>query len=112
MPTTRVETAMFSRAATLEMWCDAPDYAIVRACRQLGFRKPLDVAWYHHGRHLHSHRAKPGILAFFAWARCFVRSTLAPQCRCGAPLPALDLCAFTDVAGKELRYRLGQCCRC
>lgn len=36
---------MISRLGTPEIFCDAPPYAVVRACETLGFQSPLDVRW-------------------------------------------------------------------
>lgn len=43
---------MFSRFGQLQIWCDAPPYAVVRACKGCGFHSPLDVRWCRMSRFL------------------------------------------------------------
>jgi hypothetical protein len=101
---------MFSHEAAVDIWCDAPDYPMVHACRRLGFARPLDVPWYN----LHRHSSPPRRGLFRSLIRLFFGHCAAemPRCRCGARMPPLDLCAFMYAAGHEDRYRLGQCQRC
>lgn len=104
---------MSSRFDLLEVECDAPPYAIVRACRKVGMQSPEDVRWCrkcHHGKRHH------GWISFLAnpiWGRLLGRAEMEEQaCACGQPLPELESFAFTFQSGESVEYDMGQCPRC
>lgn len=95
----------------LEINCDAPPYAIVRACHAIGFRSPEDVRWCHLGRFLRQGMCWHHLLRF--WHR--LCGTVQPDrttCSCGQELPRLIPVTFQWRQGDEAEYRLGQCRRC
>lgn len=98
---------MFSRLGTLELSCDAPPYAVVRACETLGFQSPLDVRWCRKSQVIHGHSGPRGISALLPWNWFSQGHT----CTCGNPLPVLHKHAFT-FDDSVADYLLGQCCRC
>lgn len=103
---------MSRSTAALDVWCDAPCYAIVQACQWLGFQRPLDVAWYHRGRYLQAHRPTFGLLdvvGLVSWL--FGRDLAPPTCRCGHALPALERC-FATLDGEGTPICVGQCQHC
>lgn len=98
---------MFSQLEMLEISCDAPPYAVVRACEKLGFQSPLDVRWCRVSQVIRGHSKPGGISAWFPWNWFSQGNT----CTCNKPLPVLHKHAFT-VDDKVADYLLGQCCRC
>jgi len=76
---------MFSQFGQLEIWCDAPPYGVVRACKGCGFHSPLVFG---RGRQKE------------------------PTCTCGHPLPDLKKYGFSFLSDKVGDYLLGQCRRC
>jgi hypothetical protein len=71
--------------------CDAPPYAIVRACQHLGFRSPLDVRWCRMGHFLGRYQIGSGLLGWL-----FGRGQASERkCACGQPLPTLEQYTFT-----------------
>ena len=104
---------MSSRLGPIDIDCDAPAYAIVRACESLGFHSPLDVRWLRRSR-LESRDAAPpelfgsgGLNEFFG-----LGPGAGKACGCGALLPELESCAFQFRDGSQVVYRIGQCPRC
>lgn len=105
---------MFSnRSKTLDIECDAPPYAIVRACHKVGFLAPEDVRWCSKSKALKPPpKQRSGLLAqafkaIFRWT--------APRragCICRCQLPKLDKYTFTFACGTEKHLLLGQCRRC
>jgi hypothetical protein len=51
---------MFTSLGPIDVCCEAPEYPIVEACKQLGFRSPWDVRWLHRSRLREEVVAKPG----------------------------------------------------
>lgn len=101
---------MFSRLGTLEISCDAPPDAVVRACETLGFQSPLDVRWCRKSQLRRGHSRLGGIHALYPWNWFATRNrpSQGNTCTCGQPLPVLYKFALDKVAD----YLLGQCCRC
>ena len=103
---------MCGRLGALEIECDAPPYAVVRACRRLGVRSPEDVRWCRIGRLLDRH-AGGWLLGPLAWWRRWLsRRHEWPACDCGQPLPAPARYTFTFNTGEEADFVLAQCPRC
>jgi hypothetical protein len=103
---------MAKRSRPLQIECDAPSYAIVQACQRLGFHAPEDVRWCrlsHHGRQRVDWRQL--LRRPWRFLQEMARSS-ARTCFCGGPLPALEMCTFTLISGKEIPYFMGQCNRC
>jgi hypothetical protein len=103
---------MSKSSGPLDAECDAPSYAIVQACQRLGFHSPADVRWCR----LSHLRRYP-----LAWRQLFRRPwrfllgmtrASIKTCFCSQPLPALEMCTFTLISGKEIPYLIGQCGRC
>jgi len=86
----------------IDIVCDAPPYAVVKACVGLGLLRPQDVRWVRIDRRLTMRQ--PG---FFPWLR-----TTSPPCTCGHSLPAMESYTFTFASGAQSKYYLGQCPRC
>jgi hypothetical protein len=103
---------MSSQLGPIDVQCDAPAYAVVRACRTVGIRDPEDVRWCHAGHFLDiaAPGGKVGLLHFLAWETLLGRCETT--CNCRAPLPFLERFTFTFSSGREETYLLGQCPRC
>jgi hypothetical protein len=103
---------MAKRSQPLQIECDAPSYAIVQACQRLGFHTPEDVRWCRLS-HLGRHRVDWRQLFRRPW-RFFLEMarSSARTCFCGHALPALEMCTFTLISGREIPYYMGQCRRC
>jgi hypothetical protein len=99
---------MFSYSDSLDIACDAPPYAVVRACEGLGLHAPLDVRWCRKSRFVQEPRS---IWDLFPWSLVF-KTRCRDRCSCGHLLPALEAYAFTFVLEKVADYQLGQCPRC
>jgi len=100
-------------ADQFDVYCEAPPYAVVRACEKGGFRSPLGVRW----RHVVNVLAVPECRVKGIWGR--MRQWLFPRskpkgktCSCGHSLPALRKYGFTFLSKKVGDYLLGQCARC
>ena len=97
---------------TLAIECDAPDYAIVQACRKLGFQSPEDVRWRQ------ADQATPKSERQAWWSFGSLKSPFGKSepksagCVCSAEIPKLDGYRFTLTSGKETELLLGQCRRC
>src|SRR5579875_1942666 len=103
---------MSDHLGPLEIECDAPPYAIVRACRKLGMSEPEDVRWCR--KVLHSRRSQSWF-PFLSplWERLLGRDEReADTCICGRPLPVLESYLFTFQSGKQVEYEMGQCLYC
>jgi hypothetical protein len=92
--------------------CDAPPYAIVRACQSLGFVTPEDVRWCRIDHFLEAQAEWRTLLQCEPWKPTKGWSGGVLTCSCGQDLPRLDTYTFTLASGKELCYQLGQCRRC
>jgi hypothetical protein len=102
---------MSNHLGPLEVECDAPPYAIVRACRKLGMSEPEDVRWCRKGR---SRRSQSWIQFFSPlWGHLIGREERDETlCVCGWPLPLLENYSFTFLSGEQVEYQMGQCPRC
>lgn len=104
---------MSSHFELLELECDAPPYAIVRACRKVGLKSPEDVRWC---RKSHRGKRSHGWISFLAsplWGRLLGRpETDERVCTCGQELLELESYAFTFQNGEQIEYEIGQCPRC
>lgn len=103
----------FDGFGTLEVECDAPTYAIVHACRKLGFLAPEDVRWCSESNvRLAPPKQQGGLLAQ-AFKAIFRRTPpRRAGCICRCQLPELDKFTFTLACGVEKHLLLGQCRRC
>jgi len=101
---------MFRR---FDICCDAPPYAVVRACEDCGFLSPLDVRWCHTSRFLNGEGHSKGtfVLRLWHWL-CGRGRPEGYNCTCGHPLPDLKEYVFSSLSEKVAGYFLGQCCRC
>jgi hypothetical protein len=103
---------MANKFGPIEIHCDAPSYAIVRACRMVGLETPEDVSWYrmsHAGNGPQGRRAR----SVLHWESFFgLGNPARTKCTCGQDLPKLERYTFTFLGGKEAHYFLGQCGRC
>jgi hypothetical protein len=104
---------MSDHLGLLELDCDAPPYAIVRACRKVGLQSPEDVRWRRKGRHAGRSHGWISFLASPIWGRLLGRSETSERvCSCGRDLPELENYAFTFQNGEQIEYEIGQCLRC
>jgi hypothetical protein len=104
---------MANELGAIEIDCDAPDYAVVRASRALGFRDPLDVRWCRLGHLPAEPRGVWAVLSPRKWTQFFGLSRPRGRaCRCGRELPALEWYCFRGPDGRTVEYLLGQCRRC
>jgi hypothetical protein len=104
---------MFGRFRQFEICCDAPPYAVVRACKGCGFRSPLDVRWCRMTHFLNGEGHCKGIIVLRLWHWLFgTRKAKKKTCTCGQPLPALKKYGFTFLSKKVGDYFMGQCRRC
>lgn len=96
----------------IEVNCDAPDYVIVQACRQVGLQAPEDVCW-RRIRNFLTQRARGGGLLFELWKKLrFWNIPAVRTCTCGRAFPELKKIIFTFNTGEVEAYFLGQCDRC
>lgn len=101
---------MFDRLKAMEVQCDAPPYAFVKACEGVGFQSPLDVRWCRMSRFLDKWKT---LLDFLPWNLVFRNKRLNGRtCTCGWPLPALKKYEFSFLCEKVADYLLGQCPKC
>jgi len=104
---------MFSQFGQLEIWCDAPPYAVVRACNGYGFHSPLDVRWCNMSRFLIGEGQRQDDFGIGLWQWLFGRTkTSKHTCTCGQSLPDLKKYGFSFLSEKVDDYLLGQCRRC
>lgn len=104
---------MFSRFGQLEIWCDAPPYAVVRACKGCGFHSPLDVRWCRMSRFLNGEGHPKGIFVLRLCHWLFGPGRPKGRtCTCGQPLPDLKQYGFSFRSEKVGDFLLGQCRRC
>ena len=102
---------MANRFGPLEILCDAPSYAIVRACREIGIRNPEDVRWCRLSAFLEGDYDRHEMLSFQTWKKFLGMGGREMRCDCGQELPRLQRYVFTSNRG-ESRFLLGQCDRC
>ena len=104
---------MSKRLGPLDVECDSPPYAVVRACHRIDLHTPEDVRWCRMSHHL----AAQGGWRDFLGHEPF-KSLLGVQhhsdkpCVCGGRLPMLERCTFTFNTGRQVCYLMGQCRRC
>lgn len=104
---------MFSRFKQPEIWCDAPPYAVVRACEECGFHAPLDVRWCRISGFCSSTGEDQGRLVYRLWQWLFRSGRRVERsCTCGQPLPDLKKHTLSVLSEKVGDYLLGQCQRC
>lgn len=104
---------MFSQFGQLEICCDAPPYAVVRACKRCGFHSPLDVRWCRMSHLLHEEGQRRSNLGVRFWMWLIGASRLKEHtCTCGQTLPDLKRYRFTILSKKVGDYLLGQCRHC
>lgn len=88
----------------IEITCDAPPYDVVAATERLGLHTPLDVRWQRI-----DHRVLKPIRSggLFTW-----RGPATQPCRCGQPLPDVQICTVQSDGSGPARLYLGQCKAC
>lgn len=94
----------------IEVRCDAPPYAIVRGCRQIGVRSPEDVRWYRLSHFFLEHSKEHPMVLFRLLG--MGQRVGPPVCTCRENLPDLDRVVFTLSSGTQVSYLIGQCSRC
>jgi hypothetical protein len=97
---------------SIEIWCDAPPYRVVQACRLIGVRSPEDVRWCHLGHLRGDCGARSVLRSALSWLWRLTGNGGPDRCSCGAPLPALQPFRFLFDHGDLPTYWLGQCDRC
>ncbi len=104
---------MSSRLGPMEIECDAPPYAVVCACREVGLESPEDVRWRHRSRFQRRWDALTNLFGSGSWSALLGgKEPERTTCSCGQPMPTLDTCTFMFRSGKTQSYKLGQCPRC
>jgi hypothetical protein len=103
---------MASQLGPIEINCDAPPYAVVRACHRLGFRNPEDVPWYRFGAFVSGHYTLRAASLQAVIAALGFSGPPREHCLCGGYLPDLAWCTFLLQSGREESYRIGQCHVC
>ena len=104
---------MSSQLGPRDTDCDAPPYAVVRACEWVGFQAPLDVRWCRRNPFSRASGEPAGILGLHPWKWLFGPSQHPGKyCVCGQPFPWMKHYTFRFASGREAEYLLGQCRRC
>jgi len=101
---------MFSQLGPIDVCCDAPAYAIVEACSQVGFEFPLDVRWTRMSHFLASAGGGMGSLSWKLFGA--ISESKQKLCNCGQRLPLLEKYTFMFASEKLADFLLGQCVRC
>ena len=103
---------MASQLGPLEVECDAPSYAVVRACRSIGVHSPEDVRWCRLSHYL-SQGGWKGLFQALTWNNLLGRGETDEKCcSCGVGLPLLEKVTFTFTSGRQESYLMAQCQRC
>jgi hypothetical protein len=105
---------MFQRTRPIEINCDAPPYAIVKACQLFGVQAPQDVGWC---RVSHAPTGTAGrrlrLFDVRAWKQFLgMDAPEGPACVCGSERPVVERYTFTYSTGGKAHYSIGQCGRC
>lgn len=104
---------MSKQLGPIDVVCDCPPYAIVRACARIGFETPEDVRWYRLSSFLIDHAGWSEVARMFSWHLLPVNRYLSgSNCTCGQPLPRMQACQFLTISGASFTYMLSQCTRC
>ena len=104
---------MADQLEPIQIDCDAPPYAIVRGCVELGLKSPQDVRWLRLDHVLGGQDKAKGFLSLQGWTAALGLARPAERtCSCGQTLPALERCTFILRSGVRADYHLGQCARC
>src|SRR5262249_3128658 len=103
---------MVCRLGPIDVCCDAPLYAVVRACAGLGFHAPLDVRWCRLSHFLREHGVPPEPAGNRLWRWLLGRRRPERTCSCGEPLPVLGVYGTPGCPEGVGDYLLGQCRRC
>jgi hypothetical protein len=106
---------MSSSLGPIDIVCDAPPYAIVRAGRGLGFYRPEDVRWCRMSHFRTEHGSRWEMLNPLNWKAALgggVRTPREVSCGCGQDLPVMERYVFIYGTGAQAIYLLGQCRRC
>ncbi len=104
---------MSSQLGPIEVYCDAPPYPVVRACRRVGIRAPEDVRWCRLSHFLSQVAGWKGLFHPFTWKKILGHAEGEDRaCTCGDHLPVLEKVTFTFTTGREESYLIGQCGRC
>jgi hypothetical protein len=105
---------MFNQpSSSLEIYCDAPAYAIVQAARMIGMRTPEDIRWYRLSNFIKDCKNRLELFDFRTWKNLLGRNEAQiTTCSCGHHLPRLEKYTFTYSTGREVEHVMGQCPRC
>jgi len=104
---------MSSRLGPLAVECDAPQYTVVRACREIGLDSPEDVRWRRMSNFRQRREVLSNLFGSRVWEGLFGgKEAPAITCTCGQLLPTLETCSFLFASGRTQAYNLGQCRRC
>jgi hypothetical protein len=104
---------MSSSLGPIEIVCDAPPYAIVRAALALGFYCPEDVRWCRLSHFRAEHESRWELLNPLSWKAALGGTPRREMdCSCGQDLPVMERYVFTYGTGAQALYLLGQCRRC
>jgi hypothetical protein len=104
---------MSKQYGPIDIVCDCPPYAVVRACTLVGFDQPEDVRWCRLSSFLVDHAGWSEVARMLSFHLMPVNRYLKNSfCTCGVPLPRMQRCLFSTSAGSSFTYLLGQCPRC
>jgi hypothetical protein len=105
--------AMSHRLGAIDVFCDAPPYAIVEACYSYGLRSPEDVRWCRLTNHVHRPWRWRELFHAGSWKRLLgLEDASSMLCLCGAKLPDLEELSFPSAWETPGSYLIGQCDRC
>lgn len=103
---------MSGNLSVLEVYCDAPAYAVVRACEGLGLRDPLDVRWLRLDHLPGDARKSSSVLDLDWWLHLVGVAGRRRTCSCGKAFPTLHQYHIALSAGRKRVSLLGQCSCC
>jgi hypothetical protein len=104
---------MSHQLGPLDVECDAPCYAVVSACWQIGLTSPADVRWCRLSTYLRQREGLKSLFSFTPWKGLLGKNEVVDNaCTCGHALPLLEKCTFTFSTGEVEEYLMGQCPRC
>jgi hypothetical protein len=103
---------MSEQYGPIEINCDAPPYAIVKAGQRIGLKDPEDVRWCRMSEFLKEQPpAPPHKLQH--WKQLLGLGRPAGRtCTCAERLPTMERYTFTFRGGREEHYYIAQCTRC
>jgi hypothetical protein len=104
---------MSSPLGSVEIYCDAPPYPVVQACRYIGIQSPEGVRWLRMNSFRNWQPSGHQGLLSHSWKMFWKTGERAARtCTCGQTLPELRLVLVTFNTGNNAFYLVAQCSRC